>query len=169
MDGNLVKSCLVKSEGHSAQIGYVHGARNGNRTGRFHERKRYTRSNLKSITEMSTEYQRPIYMCFIDYSKALDFVDHPTLWNMMEEMGIPEHIVQVIRSLYANQEAKVRTEYGDTESFSIGKGSDKSVFPPRMYSTCTVRYLHHEASKPRGTRHRSENGRKKNKQVEICG
>ena len=40
--------------------------------------------------------------------KAFDYVDHPTLWNMMEEMGIPEHMLQVIRSLYANQEANVR-------------------------------------------------------------
>ena len=45
-------------------------------------------SNLRRIMERSTEYQRPIYMCFIDYSKAFDCVDHPTLWNMMEEMGI---------------------------------------------------------------------------------
>ena len=72
--------------------------------------------------EWSTEYQRPIYMCFIDYSKAIDCVDHPTFWNMIEEMGVPENMVQVIRSVYANQEAKVRTEHGDTESFSIGKG-----------------------------------------------
>ena len=63
-------------------------------------------SNLRWIMERSTEYQRPIYMCFIDYSKAFDCVDHPTLWNMMEEMGVPEHMVQVIRSLYTNQEAK---------------------------------------------------------------
>ncbi len=35
------------AESHSAQIGYIHGARNGNITGRFHERKRYTRSNIK--------------------------------------------------------------------------------------------------------------------------
>ena len=49
-------------------------------------------------------------MCFIDYSKAFDCVDHSKLWNMMEEMSIPEHMVVVIRSLYANQEAKVRTE-----------------------------------------------------------
>ena len=63
-------------------------------------------------------------MCFIYYTKTFDFVDHPTFWNMMEEMGIPEHsiMVQVIRSLYANKEVNVRTEYGDTESFSIGKG-----------------------------------------------
>ena len=57
-------------------------------------------SNLRWIMERSTEYQRPIYMCFIDYSKAFDCVDNPTLWNMMEEMGVPEHTVQVIRSLY---------------------------------------------------------------------
>ena len=54
------------AESHSAQIGYIHEARNGNRTGRFHERKRYTTSNLRRIMERSTEYQRPIYMCFID-------------------------------------------------------------------------------------------------------
>ncbi len=56
-------------------------------------------SNLRWIMERSTEYQGPIYMCFIDYRKAFDCVDHPTLWNMMEEMDILEHMVQVIRSL----------------------------------------------------------------------
>ena len=60
-------------------------------------------------------------MCLIDYRKAFDCVDHPTLWNIYDgNMGIPEHMIQVIRSLYANQEAKVRIEYGDTETFSIG-------------------------------------------------
>ena len=92
-------------------------------------------SNLRWIMERSTEYQRPIYMCFIDYSKAFDCVDHPTLWNMMEEMGVPEHMVQVIRSLYTNQEAKVRTEYGDTESFSIGKGVRQGcVLSPYLFN-----------------------------------
>ena len=92
-------------------------------------------SNLRWIMERSTEYQRPIYMCFIDYSKAFDCVDHPTLWNMMEEMGVPEHMVQVIRSLYTNQEAKLRTEYGDTESFSIGKGVRQGcVLSPNLFN-----------------------------------
>ena len=105
-------------------------------------------------------------MCFIDYNKAFDCVDHPTLWNMMEEMGIPEHMVQVIRSLYANQEAKVRTEYGDTDSFSIGKGVRQGcILSPYLFNLYSE---YHEASKPRETRHRSENGRKKNKQFEIC-
>ena len=76
-DNSPAIACLQSyAESHSVQIGYIHEARNGNRTGRFHERKRYTRS---------------MYMCFIDYSKAFDCVDHPTLWNMMEDMGIPKH------------------------------------------------------------------------------
>ena len=82
---------------------------------------------------------------------------------MMEELGIQEHMVQVIRSLYANHEAKVRTEYGDMESFSIVKGVRQGcVVSPYIFN------LYSEASKTRGTRHRSENGRKKNKQFEIC-
>ena len=92
-------------------------------------------SNLRWIMERATVYQRPIYMYFIDYSKAFDCVDHPTLWNMMEEMGVPEHMVQVIGSLYTNQEAKVRTEYGDTESFSIGKGVRQGcVLSPYLFN-----------------------------------
>ena len=103
-------------------------------------------SNLRRITERSTEYQRPIYMCFIDYSKAFDCVDHPTLWNMMEEMGIPEHMVQVIRSLYANQEAKVRTEYGDTESFSIGKGVRQGCVLSQYLFNLYSEYIMREAN-----------------------
>ena len=93
---------------------------------------------IDNIKAFDSEYQRPIYMCFIDYSKAFDCVDNPTLWNMTEGMGIPEHMVQVIRSRFANQDAKVRTEYGDTESFSIGKGVRQVCVLSPYYSTCTV-------------------------------
>ena len=93
-------------------------------------------SNLRWIMERSIEYQRPIYrlcICFIDYSKAFDCVDHPTLWNIMDEMGIPEHMVGVIRSMYANHEAKVRIVY--TEIFSIGKGVRQgSVISPYLFN-----------------------------------
>ena len=75
-------------------------------------------------------------MCFLDYSKAFDCVDHPTtVSNIMKEMDIPEHMVRVIRSLHANQYAKLRTEYGDMESFSIGKGVRQGcVLSPYLFN-----------------------------------
>jgi len=61
-------------------------------------------------------------MCFTDYSKAFDCMDHSRLWNALRNMGVSEHLlIALIRSLYANQEAAVRMEYGDTEWFEVRK------------------------------------------------
>ena len=54
------------------------------------------------------------YFCFIDYAKAFDCVDHDTLWKILKEMGIPDHLTCLLRNLYAGQEAKVRTGHGTT-------------------------------------------------------
>jgi hypothetical protein len=66
-----------------------------------------------------------------------------TLWNTLRNMGVPEHLTALIRSLYANQEAAVRTEYGDTEWFEVGKGvrqgSILSLYLFKMYSEYIVR------------------------------
>ena len=50
------------------------------------------------------------------------FVDHNKLWNILKEMGIPDHLTCLLRSLYASQEATVRTGHGTTDWFQIGKG-----------------------------------------------
>ena len=63
-----------------------------------------------------------IYFCFIDYTKAFDFVDHNKLWKILQEMGIPDHLPCLLRNLYAGQEATVRTVHGRTDWFQIGKG-----------------------------------------------
>ena len=68
------------------------------------------------------EFQRNIYFCFIDYAKAFDCVDHNKLWKILKEMGIPDHLTYLLRNLYAGQEATVRTGYGTTDWFQIGKG-----------------------------------------------
>ena len=60
--------------------------------------------------------------CFVDYAKAFDCVDHNQLWKILKEMGIPDHLTCLLRSLYAGQEATVRTEHGTTDRFQIGKG-----------------------------------------------
>ena len=60
--------------------------------------------------------------CFIDYAKAFDCVDHNKLWKILQEMGIPDHLICLLRNLYAGQEATVRTGHGTTDWFQIGKG-----------------------------------------------
>ena len=58
----------------------------------------------------------------IDYAKAFDCVEHNKLWEILKEMGIPDHLTCLLRNLYAAQEAKVRTGHGKTDWFQIGKG-----------------------------------------------
>ena len=61
--------------------------------------------------------RKNIYFCFIDYAKAVDCVDHNKLWNILKEMGIPDHLTCLLRNLYADQEATVRTGHGTTDLF----------------------------------------------------
>ena len=68
------------------------------------------------------ECQKNIYFCFIDYAKAFDCVDHNRLWKILKEMGILDHLICLLRSLYEGQEATVRTGHGTTYWFHIGKG-----------------------------------------------
>ena len=70
-------------------------------------------ANICYITEK--EFQKNIYFCFIDYAKAFDCVDHNKLWKILKEMGIPDHLICLLRNLYAGQEATVRTEHGTTD------------------------------------------------------
>ena len=55
-------------------------------------------------------------------AKAFDCVDHNKLWKILQEMGIPDHLICLLRNLYAGQEATVRTGHGSTDWFQIGKG-----------------------------------------------
>uniref|UniRef100_A0A670KDQ3 ribonuclease H n=1 Tax=Podarcis muralis TaxID=64176 RepID=A0A670KDQ3_PODMU len=72
--------------------------------------------------EKAREFQKDIYFCFIDYAKAFDCVDHSKLWQVLKEMGVPDHLICLLRNLYVGQEATVRTGYGTTDWFKIGKG-----------------------------------------------
>ena len=80
-------------------------------------------ANICWIMEKAREFQRNIYICFIDYAKAFDCVDHNKLWKILKEMGIPEHLTCLLRNLYAGQEATVRTGHGTRAWFQIGKGA----------------------------------------------
>ena len=72
-------------------------------------------TNIHCIIEKAREFQKNIYFCFIDNVKALDCVDHNKLWKILKEMGIPDHLICLLRNLYAGQEATVRAGHGTTD------------------------------------------------------
>ena len=75
-------------------------------------------ANIRCIIKKAREFQKNI--CFIDYAKAFDCVDHNKLWKILKEMGMPDHLICLLRNLYAGQEATVRTGYGTIDWFQIG-------------------------------------------------
>ena len=77
-------------------------------------------ANIHWIIKKAREFQKNI--CFINYAKAFDCVDHNKLWKILQEMGIPDHLICLLRNLYAGQEATVRTGHGTTDWFQIEKG-----------------------------------------------
>uniref|UniRef100_A0A4W2E180 RNA-directed DNA polymerase n=1 Tax=Bos indicus x Bos taurus TaxID=30522 RepID=A0A4W2E180_BOBOX len=79
-------------------------------------------ANIHWIMEKAREFQKNIYFCCFDYAKAFDCVDHNKLWKILKDMGIPDHLICLLRNLYADQEATVRTGHGTTDWFQIGKG-----------------------------------------------
>ena len=72
-------------------------------------------ANIRWIMEKAREFQKNIYFCFIDYAKTFDCVDHNKLWKILKEMGIPDHLTCLLRNLYVDQEATVRTGHGTTD------------------------------------------------------
>ena len=79
-------------------------------------------ANIRWIIGKAREFQKNIYFCFIDYTKAFDYVDHNKLLKILKEMAIPNHLTCLLRNLYAGQGATVRTRHGTTDWFQIGKG-----------------------------------------------
>ena len=78
-------------------------------------------ANICWIMEKTREFQKNIYFCFIDYTKAFDCVDHNKLWKILKEMGIPDHLTCLWRNLYAGQEPTVRTRLEQQMGSILGK------------------------------------------------
>ena len=89
-------------------------------------------ANICWIIKKARAFQKNTYFCFIDYTKAVDCVDHNKLWKILKEMGISYHLTCLLRNLYADQEATVRTGHGTMDWFQIGKG----VFQGCILSPC---------------------------------
>ena len=95
-------------------------------------------ANICWIIEKAGKFQKNIYFCFIDYAKAFDCVDNKTLWKILKEMGMPDHLTFLLRNLYAGQEATVRTGHGTTDWFQIGKGVRQGcILSPCLFNLYT--------------------------------
>ena len=90
-------------------------------------------ANIHCITDKAREFQKDI--CFIDYAKDFDCVDHNKLWKILRKMGIPDHLTCLLRNLYAGQEATVRTGHGTTGWFQIEKQYIKAIYFHPAYLT----------------------------------
>ena len=92
-------------------------------------------ANIRWIMKKAREFQKNICFCFIDCAKTFDCVDHNKLWKILKEMGIPDHLTCLLRNLYADQEATVRTGHGTTDWFQIGERLVKAVYCHPAYLT----------------------------------
>ena len=79
-------------------------------------------ANIHWIIEKARQFQKNIDFCFIDYTKASEYLDHNKLWKILKDMGISDHLSCLLQNLYEGQEATVRTGHGTTDWLKIGKG-----------------------------------------------
>ena len=96
-------------------------------------------ANICWIIEKEREFQENVY-CFIDYAKAFDCVDHNELWNILKEMGIPDHLTCLLRNLYACQEATVKPDMEQQTGSKLEKEYIKAIYrlPAYLaYMQCT--------------------------------
>ena len=92
-------------------------------------------ANICWLIGKAREFQKNIYFCFIDNAKAFDCVDHSKMWEIMKEMGIPDHLTCLLRNLYAGQEATVRTNVEQQTGSKLGKEYIKAVYCHPAYLT----------------------------------
>ena len=78
-------------------------------------------ANIHWIIGKARKFQKNIYFCFIDCTKAFDCVNHSKLWKILKEMAISDHFTCLLRNLNAGQGATVRTREGTMDWFKIGK------------------------------------------------
>ena len=96
---------------------------------------RHQIANNRWIIKKAREFQENIYFCFIDYTKAFDCVDHNNFWKFLQKMGIPDHLICLLRNLYASQEATVRTGHGTMTGSKSGMEYLKAAYCHPAYLT----------------------------------
>ena len=96
---------------------------------------RHQIANIHWIIEKAREFQKNIYFCFIDYAKAFDCVDHNSLWKILQEMGIPDHLTCLLRNLYAGPKEQLKLDIEQQAGSKLVKEYTKAVYCHSAYLT----------------------------------
>ena len=107
------------------------------------KKKRNQRSSCQHLLDHQKSKRVPEkhLHCFIEYTKAFYCVDHNKLWKILQEMGIPDHLTALLKSLYADQEATVRTGHGTTDWFQIRKGAHQGYILSPCFCNLYAEYI----------------------------
>ena len=100
-------------------------------------------ASIRWIIKKAREFQKNI--CFTDHAKAFDCVDHNKLWKVLKDMGIPHHLICLLRNLYAGQKATVRNGLGTTDWFKIGKGVTSRLYIVNLFINFYAEYIRRNA------------------------
>ena len=92
-------------------------------------------ANIHWIIRKGREFQKNMYICFIDYAKAFDCEDHNKLWKILQDMGIPDHLTCLLRNLYTGQEEQLELDMEQQTCSKLGKEYTKAVYCPPVYLT----------------------------------
>ena len=92
-------------------------------------------ANIRWIIKKAREFQKNVYFCFIDCAKAFDCVDHNKLWKILKDLGIPDHLICLLRNLYAGQEVTLKLDMEQQTGCKLGKEYIKAVYCHLAYLT----------------------------------
>ena len=91
--------------------------------------------SLRQLQEKAIEQHRPLYIVFVDFSKAFDTVDRPTLWKVLEIYGCPEKLVSIIQQFHSDMKAQVSVGGEPSDEFPVNHGVKQGcVLAPTLFS-----------------------------------
>ena len=94
-------------------------------------------ANLRMMMEKAREHQRDVYMCFIDYKKTLDCVDHERLWVILGDVGVPVHLLVLLKGYTLNRKRQSGRSLERQTTSTLGKECDRDVSSHHYYSIST--------------------------------
>ena len=92
-------------------------------------------ADIRWIIEKAREFQKNIYFCFIDYAKTFDCVDHSNVWNILQEIEIPDHLTCLLRNLMQVKKQQLEPDMKQQTGSKLGKEYIKAVYCHPAYLT----------------------------------